>query len=404
MRLVAVSFRKRAQSFAGALVVAVIAIFGLGPVASGGANPSRRAATRSVSSVAPARSRTTVKPQNRGLVDKSSQTPYVLRQPFPTVNVGEIARYAAAFSGIVVNETWAQLEPSPGHFTLAPLTRSLAAVRAYNRAHPVHPLTVKLRLWGGFTAPGWAKTLGGTTPVTFSTPTASGTTGRWWTAAYRAAWSTFQHRLAASFDGDPLIGSVAVSSCATLTAEPFVQSPNVALHDELFTDGWSSASQKRCLVGAFDDYSGWRRTAIDYAFNPFVTYTPPKAAGTPDMAFTDQVMTRCADLQRTTGRSCILTNHVLTSAVLASRAAPVYTEIAALYAKHPTPVDFQTGPPDNFGDCHAINLAITYHGLSLELWPPAANRKGFKGFTAYPVSELKSWAHALVTQKPLRCK
>lgn len=348
--------------------------------------------------------RAAAKPPILGLVDKSSQAPYLLRQPFPTVNPSEVAPYAKAFSGIVVNETWAQLQPRAGHLNLTPLSRSLAAVAAYNRAHPRHPLAVKLRLWGGFTAPGWAKTLGGQPPVTFSTASATGTTGRWWSSAYRSAWSSFLHALAARYDGNALIRSVAVSSCATLTAEPFVQSPSLALHTELFAAGWSSAAQQRCLQGAFSDYSGWKRTSIDYAFNPFVSYVPGRAAGIHDPAFTNQVMTTCADLRRTTGRTCILSNHAFTAtAPTISRSAPVYAEIKALFAKHPTPVDLQTGPPDNFGGCQAINVAVSYHAQSLELWPPAANPKSFRGFAAYSASALQSWAQALRTNTPLSC-
>jgi hypothetical protein len=148
----------------------------------------------------------------------------VLGQPFSTVNPAQVAPYADAFSGIVVK-------------------RDLGAVGA-------HPGPLHLRA---------------------AAAVARGTTGRWWTPTYRAAWSRFQHRLAASFDGDPLIRSVAVSSSATLTAEPFVQSPQLALHTELFADGWSSQTQQQCLAGAFSDYSGWKHTPIDYAFNPFVT-------------------------------------------------------------------------------------------------------------------------------------
>jgi hypothetical protein len=346
-----------------------------------------------------------VKPQLRGLVDKDQQGPYALAQPFTTADPNELSQVAAAFSGIVVDETWAQLEPSRNQFTLAPLNRSLAAVRAYNRAHRAHPLRVKLRLWGGFTAPQWAKTLGDTTPVTFATHD-NETTGRWWTAPYRAAWSQFQHRLAARFDSDPLVASVAVTSCATLTAEPFVQSPSLALHDELFADGWSSTAQADCLKGAFADYSGWRHTPIDFAFNPFTDYVPGKAEGTKDLTVMDELMMRCADLRRSTGRSCILSNHVLTAtAPTISRSAPTYAEITALYNRHPagTPVDLQTGPPNNFGDCAAIDAAIQYHSLSLELWPPSPNPKSFKGFAAYPEGELTSWATALSTQTPLRC-
>jgi hypothetical protein len=373
------------------------ALSALAPIAAGLAL-SGGVATASAHSIKP-----TVKPQIVGLVDKSSQASYVQRQAFPTVNVAEVAPDAAAFAGIVVNESWAQLEPAPGRFTFGPLRTSLAAVRHYNRVHPKHPLAVKLRFWGGFTAPGWAKTLGGLTPVTFMTPKASGTTGRWWTPAYRAAWSKFQHRLAAAFDSDPLIRSVAVSSCATLTAEPFVQSPNLPLHTELFADGWTSTAQQQCLQGAFTDYAGWKHTPIDYTFNSFVFYTPGKQVGTPDLQFSDAVMTRCANLRRSTGRSCILSNHALDqTAASTSRSAPVYDEIAALWAKHPgrTPVDFQTNAPNTFGGCAGINVAVNYHAQSLELWPASA---AFKGFSAYPKSQLVSWARALRTGKALAC-
>jgi hypothetical protein len=344
-----------------------------------------------------------------GLVDKGTQAPYTHRVPWPTATPEEVAPDAATFSGFVVNETWAQLEPRRGHFTFAPLERSLAAVRAYNRAHRSHQLAVKLRFWGGFTAPAWAKTLGGKTPVSFAIPKNTGTTGRWWTPPYRAAWSTFQHRLGAQFDRDPLIRTVAVSSCSTLSDEPFVFSPNAALHAELFADGWSSAAQQQCLQGAFSDYSGWKHTPIEYTFNAFVSYTPGKVVGTPDLQFTDQVMTRCADLHTTAGRTCILSNHALQpTAATTSRGAPVYAEIRALYTKHSrqTPVGFQTFSPDTFGGCQAIDVAVAYHGQSVELWPPGPIFHGtpiFKGFSAFPKSELVQWARAVQTHTALSC-
>jgi len=34
--------------------------------------------------------------------------------PFPAVDVSTITPYAGVFGGIVVNENWLQLEPSPG--------------------------------------------------------------------------------------------------------------------------------------------------------------------------------------------------------------------------------------------------------------------------------------------------
>ncbi len=351
--------------------------------------------------------RVSVKLPILGLVDKGTQAPYTHREPWPTATPDELAPDADAFSGVVVNETWAQLEPRADRFTFAPLERSLRAVEAYNRAHRRSTLAVKLRLWGGFTAPQWAKTLGGTTPVTFASATASGTTGRWWTSAYRAAWSTFQHRLAGRFDADPLIRTVAVSSCATLTDEPFVFSPDAALHTELFADGWTSAAQQKCLEGAFADYSGWKHTPIEYTFNPYVAYAPGTDAADP--SFTYRVMARCADLRRTDGRSCILSNHALQSSVAtSSRSAPVYAEIDTLHAEHPgsTPVDFQTFSPDTFGGCAAIDVAIAHHAGSVELWPPGPILHGspiFAGFAGFPESELARWARALTRGSRLRC-
>ena len=58
-----------------------------------------------------------IKPLITGLVDKGSQAPYTHGQPFPTADLSEVRPYARAFAGIVINETWAQLEPSQGNFT-----------------------------------------------------------------------------------------------------------------------------------------------------------------------------------------------------------------------------------------------------------------------------------------------
>lgn len=344
------------------------------------------------------------KPQIVGLIDKGSEAPYHLGIPFPVTDPSvELGSRGVAFAGIVVNESWAQLEPRESHFTFGPLDRSLGAVTAYNRSHRSHPLMVKLRLWGGFRAPGWAKMIAGR-PVTFDLPRAHGSTGEWWKAAYRQAWSGFQHALAARYDANQLVGSVAVSSCATLTAEPFVMSPNQVLLSQLLADGWSSAAQQQCLDGALADYAGWKRTSIDYTFNTFPAITPGSRNYHPDPAVTDEVMSRCANLQIGSGRTCILSNHALSAAAASagSRGAPVYAEIDTLYERRhgDAPVDFQTFSPNTFGDCAAINVAVTHHAQSVELWPASAV---LRGYTAYPVPTLGAWARALRDRRPLAC-
>ncbi len=345
-----------------------------------------------------------IKPQIVGLVDKGSEGPYHQGVPFPTADPDEIAPDASAFSGIVVNETWRQLEATRGHDTFGPLARSLDAVAAYNRAHPHHALRVKLRIWGGFSAPQWAKTIAGP-EVVFNTPSVQGqTTGEWWKRPYEAAWSSFQHALAAKYDADPLIGSVAVTSCATLTAEPFTFSPAPALSSELLGDGWSSADQEDCLNGAFSDYAGWQHTPIDYAVNAFSALTPGTHLYRPDPEFSDEILTRCATLRSQAHRGCILSNHALTaeSGSPTSRQASVYTTIQNLWKREhgKIAVDFQTNSPGHFGGCQAIDIAVAHHAESVELWPASPI---FKGFSAYTPSTLSRWARALRHRQRIDC-
>ena len=95
-------------------------------------------------SIAPSAASTKVKPLIQGLIDKGVQGPYDASQPFPATPTSELAGYGAAFSGIVVNVTWAQLEPTMGTVDFTPLDASLAAVSTYNSSNPADPLKVKL--------------------------------------------------------------------------------------------------------------------------------------------------------------------------------------------------------------------------------------------------------------------
>ena len=67
------------------------------------------------------------------------------------------------FGGLVVIASWKQLQPTPqseiGDNNV--IDQALAQVRAYNEQNPGKPLGVKLRVWGGFEAPDWAKQIGG---------------------------------------------------------------------------------------------------------------------------------------------------------------------------------------------------------------------------------------------------
>jgi hypothetical protein len=133
-----------------------------------------------------------VKPLLVGLVDKGSEASYHLGQPYPVVDLSDVAAHSSAFGGVVVNQTWAQLEPTQGTFDFSTLDASLAAVTAYNAKHVSTPIGVRLRVFAAFVAPAWAKSLDGA-PITVPAHLPSntgGTLGRWWKSGYRSAWAS----------------------------------------------------------------------------------------------------------------------------------------------------------------------------------------------------------------------
>jgi len=335
-----------------------------------------------------------VKPLIIGLIDKGSQQPYETGVPFPVTDTAEVATDPDTFAGIVVNVSWAQLEPSQGQWDFAPLNASLAAVSAYNAANSSDPLAVKLRVWGGYTAPAWAKQIDGA-PISVpgdSQRPAGGTLGRYWSADYEQQWTDLQDALAKQYDADALVREVAVTSCNTASAEPFVMDGTAIA--ALTAAGWTSADQQSCLDGALGNYSAWHKTAVDFTFN---TFSDVSATGTrsPDFSVTADIMSECAASEITGDLPlCILDNHGLTDTVTTQQ-SPVYDEIDSLWQQygHDVPVDFQTISPNGFDLCEAVGVAIAHHAQSVEIWPPGT---GFTGFDEYTPAQLASWSAALV--------
>ncbi len=333
------------------------------------------------------------KPLIVGLIDKGSEAPYHQGAPYPVVDTTNVAAQSPAFAGIVVNQTWSQLEPSQGTFDFSTLDASFAAVAAYNAQHAGAPLGVRLRVFAAYAAPDWAKTLGGT-PITVpaNLPTnTGGTLGQWWMPGYRSAWAALQQALAGRYDTNPLLNEVAVSSCTTLTAEPFVMAPGTIR--AATADGWTTSAQQACLDGALSDYTPWTHTAIYYPMNPL--------AGS--QTVTDEVMQRCVSSAAAGGPWCVLANNALSSvSATTGRSAPVYAEMNTLWTANSsgTPIAFQMDGPNNATYCAAIGVAVSYHAQSVELWPAVP---GQPGFTTVPTTTLVAWSNALRNGTPPTC-
>ena len=145
------------------------------------------------------------KPAQTGLVDMGLIHFYDDNIP-PTFTLSDLANCTGSVSEMVLNVTWAQLQPTEGGaLVTTAIDDAIAQVVAYNSAHGT-TLGIKLRVWGGVTAPDWAKNIDG--PALTITGQASidptnytpRTVGRVWTADYIDAWSKLQGELARSME------------------------------------------------------------------------------------------------------------------------------------------------------------------------------------------------------------
>ena len=338
-------------------------------------------------------SKVQLKPLLEGLIDKGSEAQYHEDVPYPVIDLSDVAAQSPAFGGVVVNQTWAQLEPTQGQFDFSTLDASLAVVDAYNAQHPDAPLGVRLRVFAAYAAPDWAKTLDGPAITVPANPpdNTGGTLGEWWMPGYRSAWAALQQALAGRYDDNPVLNEVAVSSCSSLTAEPFVLGPDTIA--AATPDGWTTAAQQSCLDGAFSDYAPWTHTAIYYPMNPLDG----------DQTITDEVMQRCVDSASSGGPTCILANNALSPvSATTGRSAPTYAEMHTLWASQRSSVHiaFQMNGPDSSTYCAAIGVAVSYHARSVELWPASP---GQPGFTTVPTATLVGWDNALRKGKQPSC-
>lgn len=130
------------------------------------------------------------------------------------VNTLEPLEAKPIFGEIVIVASWAQLQPgSASDFEPGVIDKALEDVRAYNTRHPEKPLSARLRIWGGFKAPGWAMKIGGP-PIQAVHNKKNRRVGRFWSPEYRQACAGVQQKLVvARYDSHPLIREVSMTSC-----------------------------------------------------------------------------------------------------------------------------------------------------------------------------------------------
>jgi hypothetical protein len=318
-----------------------------------------------------------VKPVIAGFIDMQTISWHNTDDSQPAFNLANVNKYPGLFGGIVLNATWNEMQAKPGGaLTTKRIDNALNQVRHYNTLHPTAPLGVKLRIFAGNQAPAWAKAIDGGPLTIQRNPQgcASGncpiTIGKVWDAKYIAAWRAFQRKVAARYDSNPLIRSVAITSCTMETDEPFVmpvgQRPPA---------GYTDALGQACLRGAVGDYAAWKSTTIDFTFNVFDKIQQ----GGLNANFTVSVMTAC---RTKLGSRCELGNHAFAASMPKAN-----TEIVAAIAAKGAPIHFQTVGPKTagFNWTTTVQAARQDHATGIELWPDAQ----FGGFTTLTVPQMK---------------
>ena len=231
-----------------------------------------------------------IKAPIRGLVSMGAYR-FVGKGGDPVNTLEPLNAKPGIFGGLVVIASWKQLQPTPQSEISDNnvIDQALAQVRAYNEQNPGKPLGVKLRIWGGFEAPDWAKQLGGT-PIETIYNDKPRVVGRFWSPAYRQAWAGLQQLLAARFDKRPLINEVAITSCMSYTAEPFYVPSVDGVITPLRAAGFADAAYKDCLTNAVADYAPWKESRLVLSVNPLRTGA---GQGNGDPGFTEGVMRNC---------------------------------------------------------------------------------------------------------------
>jgi hypothetical protein len=273
-------------------------------------------------------------------------------------NISDIAALPpGVFDVAIINVTWAQLQPNPDSLDTTAIGRTLDAVRDYNARHPQKPLALRLRVWAGTDAPIWAKEIGGTA-ISIQQWNQAATIGRFWSAPYRQAWQKLQIALAGRYDAEPLIREITVTSCSSISSEPFVLPIDQSSIESLHAAGLTDAAYQKCLKSAEQDYEDWSTTRLEYPINPF------RGIDTGQMVVNwDFSVALMQAWRQRMGARGVLSNYDLNSP-LGPRVVPIYEAMKKLGR----PIELQMFAPRNVDLDASVAYGISTGAEVIELW------------------------------------
>ncbi len=288
----------------------------------------------------------------------------------------EANTHPGIYSGVVIRTTWGLLEAQRGIFDFSSIHNALEEIEAYNAKHPKHKLGAKLRVSATINPPDWVLQLANGPVEIVLNSSQSYSIGLFWTDAYRQAWRELQQALAETFDSNPLLQEVCITSPAMATDEPFVTIFNPATIQNLQQKGFTDAAFKQALEGALDDYSCWTQTRIDFSFNVYRAID----TGIPvaDSTFTINLM---KTFKERYGERAVLSNHGLQEN-LTKGALPIYRTFLALGGA----IAAQTKSPDNLTD-QTFRVGLSYGISEFEIW----DSRDAGGYADFDMDDLQRW-------------
>jgi len=298
-----------------------------------------------------------IKPAIAGLISMEDISFHRVDGGVPENALKDIDDRPGLMSAVVINITWAQLQPKPSVLDTSALDAALAHVRAYNKRYPKTPVRVVLRQWPGPNAPQWAKNLAGP-PVTIIHRGMPETVGRYWTPVYRAAWRALQDQLGAKYDSEPLIAMVTNVTGSSMTDEPLLLSGDEVAVKNLLAAGFTDAQYKQTLWESPEDYRAWKTTIIEQPYNPFRTIDSGKPVV--DDATTIELMHHWREVMGARG---LIGNHSLAAPPVESHIF-LWNEIKKLGQ----PIEFQTQSPAGLNWDATVQYAVSLGSPALEIW------------------------------------
>jgi len=250
-------------------------------------------------------------------LDAQGQIDTTNANPFDS-SMAQLNDHASGYPGVwttaIIGVGWNQLQADSQNETIntSAIETALSNIASYNTANGTN-VTAKIRVFAGTHTPSWAMTLGGGPVSVMDSAGNYQNFPAFWSSAYRTAFNNMVQQLAETYDMDPRIQEVAITSCSSKTGEPFIyNSSDWTSVQNMHTAGFTDAQMESCLTNAYTDYSTyWTHTPIDYTMNVYNAtdgFTSSGGSSTPNK---DYSMILMSNFRYALGSQGVIANHDL---------------------------------------------------------------------------------------------